>query len=517
MLLRSFKVVTATQIPWLFGHDSQNILAKSTCVLTNRMLTAKPFNQLSFNTIQIASERKLMSNPFLQSMTNASTLNGGATHASSLSACVDFSSNWSDAWRGCQTIYSAFESAFNEDQKLLCELFLGSRCSRGAGGVVLFESVCGALPLSRLFRKSSRWFPFWVAGMMFCICSTLLLRLWLWRLFPPRSLLVMHSALSGCLAKSPLSVWSLVLSSFMGLSPAYRKMISRLTSVVESQMCAGDWDGINYSHVPSQAMLLQGSFQASLSWGLGYLLGGSLPEPRRWMLRLFILTRFLLLILLNPLTLLPGTPAAMSDVGKIPHIVEYQWLLCLTGWWIIPPNSSSCGSSGSMLGSYNGDFSDRLMFRFLSGFTLRRNNGPFANHMITFSSPQDAEDWRQQPSRASFFCLFASGVSPRRLQEPLRQSFIMQRHPVRLGICLTILILSDMGSMLALGLTRLLCIYPSQYKAGFHLTIVFWNLAARQGNVPVRFDEELLLSWFSPSSESLLREGEFSEGTYWVL
>lgn len=34
----------------------------------------------------------------------------------------------------------------------------------------------------------------------------------------------------------------------------YRKMLVRLTTVVETQMCNNDWDQINYSHVPSVAM-----------------------------------------------------------------------------------------------------------------------------------------------------------------------------------------------------------------------------------------------------------------------
>jgi hypothetical protein len=44
------------------------------------------------------------------------------------------------------------------------------------------------------------------------------------------------------------------LRDFMKMSPKqYRKTIVGLTKVVESQMCAGDWDNINFSHVPSQA------------------------------------------------------------------------------------------------------------------------------------------------------------------------------------------------------------------------------------------------------------------------
>lgn len=41
---------------------------------------------------------------------------------------------------------------------------------------------------------------------------------------------------------------------FFGMTPKqYRKSLVALTKVVETQMCANDWDGINFSHVPSVA------------------------------------------------------------------------------------------------------------------------------------------------------------------------------------------------------------------------------------------------------------------------
>jgi hypothetical protein len=41
---------------------------------------------------------------------------------------------------------------------------------------------------------------------------------------------------------------------FFGMTPKqYRKSLVALTNVVETQMCAKDWDNINYSHVPSVA------------------------------------------------------------------------------------------------------------------------------------------------------------------------------------------------------------------------------------------------------------------------
>ena len=42
--------------------------------------------------------------------------------------------------------------------------------------------------------------------------------------------------------------------AFFGMSPKqYRKSLVALTKVVETQMCANDWDNINFSHVPSVA------------------------------------------------------------------------------------------------------------------------------------------------------------------------------------------------------------------------------------------------------------------------
>lgn len=45
------------------------------------------------------------------------------------------------------------------------------------------------------------------------------------------------------------------LRAFLGLTPkGYRKTLVNLTNVVETKMCARQWDTINFSHVPSQAM-----------------------------------------------------------------------------------------------------------------------------------------------------------------------------------------------------------------------------------------------------------------------
>ena len=51
--------------------------------------------------------------------------------------------------------------------------------------------------------------------------------------------------------KGPVAV---ELTKFLGLTPkAYRKLVVGLTQVVETQMCAKEWEAINFSHVPSVA------------------------------------------------------------------------------------------------------------------------------------------------------------------------------------------------------------------------------------------------------------------------
>ena len=45
--------------------------------------------------------------------------------------------------------------------------------------------------------------------------------------------------------------------AFFGMTPKqYRKQLVAMTKVVETQMCAKDWDNINFNHVPSQASRL---------------------------------------------------------------------------------------------------------------------------------------------------------------------------------------------------------------------------------------------------------------------
>lgn len=69
------------------------------------------------------------------------------------------------------------------------------------------------------------------------------------------------------------------LRSFMRLSPReYRKLLVNATNVVESKMCAKEWDSINFSHVPS---LASARYQKAFGRNAGDAYGAYLRELQK--------------------------------------------------------------------------------------------------------------------------------------------------------------------------------------------------------------------------------------------
>jgi len=305
---------------------------------------------------------------------------------------------------------------------------------------------------------------------------------------------------------------------------AYRKMLSRLTSVVESQMCSDDWDGINYSHVPSQAMRI-------------YKEAFKRHSPEAWqtyMEGLAAGTQKVNAAAIHPHEILApyiaASPNSMGwgydsnqsvDVGEIPHIVEYQWA-SLPNWLMNNPHRilPVVDTSGSMEGSYNGGSVRPIDVSVSLGlYIAERNNGPFANHMITFSSRPKMQriEGNNLRERLSSVCSAEWGQSTN-----IEGTFEAILHHAKASRATAddmpnmILILSDMefDQCAHIDETAMQSIRRQYEEAGFHLPkIVFWNLAAHGGNIPVRFDEggTALISGFSPSiMKSLLQEGEIT-------
>jgi hypothetical protein len=193
-------------------------------------------------------------NSFANAVVNqeARTANGMKAQKSTSSACVDLFFKIG-AMRG-KNVIPDFTAAFVENRDLALRIALWARDVRGGAGerqlfreiLTYLENSCSedAARIAALAPALGRWddlLVFKTAGLKQKAFS--------W---------ISHALNTGnglCAKWMPRKGETAVeLRKFMGLSPkAYRKLLVGLTKVVETQMCAKDWDNINFSQVPSLA------------------------------------------------------------------------------------------------------------------------------------------------------------------------------------------------------------------------------------------------------------------------
>jgi len=195
-----------------------------------------------------------MTNSFVDAVRNQSarTENGMAAHAATGGACVDLFFKIG-ASRG-KDIIPAFTAAYVENPEVAVRIALWARDVRGgAGERKLFRDILNHLAVNdvdtaiRILKRVPE----------------------LGRyddLLEIKNDTVQHNAYglikqaleekNGLAAKwlPRKGATAVQLRNFLGMSPKqYRKTLVNLTRVVESQMCANDWDNINFNQVPSVA------------------------------------------------------------------------------------------------------------------------------------------------------------------------------------------------------------------------------------------------------------------------
>jgi len=193
-------------------------------------------------------------NAFVTAIANqeARTANGMKARKSTANKAVDLFYNIG-ASRG-KNIVPAFTAAYVEDKDLALRIALWARDVRGgAGERELFRSILihleksdkdAALALLKKIPELGRWDDIFVftdkdlkAAAYTMLGDALRSRNGLAAKWAPRK---------GKIAAE--------VREFFGMSPKfYRKSLVALTKVVETQMCANDWDNINFNHVPSVA------------------------------------------------------------------------------------------------------------------------------------------------------------------------------------------------------------------------------------------------------------------------
>ncbi len=288
--------------------------------------------------------------------------------------------------------------------------------------------------------------------------------------------------------------------AFFGMSPKfYRKSLVELTNVVEQQMCAGKWDDINHSHVPSlAASRYKKAFTrhgAKFAEYVAKLKAGDADVKVN-------------ASAVYPYDVLKGVASFHYNLNfgqtELDHIVaQWEALPNYVGDASILPLVDVSGSMNTGVGGGKTTAMDVAVS--LGLYLADKNKGKFKDTFLTFSSKPEL--------------LHLKGNVVQKAQQMVKSSWDMSTdlHKALDKILSTavsgkvpqsempamLLILSDMqfNACVKHDDTALKMIKRKYEEAGYTApAVVFWNLNAKD-NVPVKHDKSgvALVSGFSPA------------------
>jgi len=448
---------------------------------------------------------------------NILTENGMATNSSSLNACVDLFFNVG-AMRGQdkERLIATFSKAFNEDPQRAMKILFWARDIRGGAGerqifkdvlVYLTENHDLALkPNLKYIAEYGRWDD--------------LLTLFGTRLEKDVMSLIQAALGQGdglCAKWMPRKGQNAEkLRNFMAMSPKqYRKTLVNLTNVVETKMCAKEWDTIEFGKLPSVASArYQKAFGKNAYEAYSAYIQSLVKGEAK----------------INAGAVYPYDITKSINLGNS-KVANEQWK-ALPNYMegsterILPVVDVS-GSMGTPAGN-NKNVTCMDVAISLGLYISERNEGNFKNAFITFSSDPQLQvlsgtltdryrqlqkaDWGMSTNIQKVFQLI--------LDQATKHNLDQDEMPTK------ILILSDMEfneatnsrggwynreSKTEWNPTAQQMIEQMYTAAGYQMPqIVYWNIQSRNGGVPVSFDKQgtALVSGFSPSIMTSLLKGE---------
>lgn len=300
------------------------------------------------------------------------------------------------------------------------------------------------------------------------------------------------------------------LTRFLAMTPrSYRKMLVSLTNVVETKMCAKDWDKINFSHVPSMASSrYQKAFGRNATDAYSkYLAELQKPQAERNPK-----------VKINASVMYPhdvirnlengDAQAANAQWEALPNYVGDSSVLAIVD------TSGSMGSLSSMRQSRYSYFYNSAgttvkpieVAVALGLYTASKNRGAFKDLMMIFdTTPRWVEPKGNLLQRVQALPEVVAGTTDLEAAFDMMLSVATKHRVEPKDMPKTLLIMSDMQFNCVRGYnqTAMQMIRSKYNRAGYEVPrVVYWNLSPHgDKNTPVQFDTEgaAMVSGFSPS------------------
>ena len=297
-----------------------------------------------------------------------------------------------------------------------------------------------------------------------------------------------------------------ILRHELGWTPKqYRKTLVNLTNVVETQMCRGEFDQINFSHVPSQAM----SKYMTAFWRNA---PAQMQEFKNKVEKGEVK--------INATTLYPHQCYIDIKRGKDEGTVNAMWEALpdyIGGEHKILPMIDVSGSMSCSAGGTSVECIDVAVG--LGLYCADRTKGAFHNMFLTFSSRPSIQvvTGKKLSTKMSAINRADWGMSTNInaafneiLKVAKKGNVAAEDMPTHL------LILSDMQFDRCANLTGYDMLKKSYKEAGYEIPkVVFWNLNASTGNSPCKSSKEgvALVSGFSPAIMKAVLSDNFERFT----
>ena len=439
----------------------------------------------------------------------ARTDNGMKAHASTGKAVLDLFTNIGAA-RG-KDITQMFAAALAEDTDLTLRALLHARDIRGGMGerqtfrtlLSMLEATDSALAAKLMHKipELGRWDDLFTFTGENRVAAFNMIR---------EALLVEKNGLAAKWMPRKGAI-AVELTKFLGLSPkGYRQLIVGLTQVVETQMCAKEWNAINFSHVPSVASArYQKAFARNAQESYGaYLAELQKPEAERTVK-----------VKINAGAVFPYDVVKSVSTGNA-AVANEQWkaLPNYIGDAKIFPMIDTSGSMGYYSGCVRMEPIDLAVS--LGLYVSEKGTSPFKDMFVTFDSNPKI--------------VHVGGTLSQRLDQVAKASWggstnLAAAFDLILNIALkgavdeadmpeVLVIFSDMqfDPYHGFDATARQMITDKYNRAGYNLPrVVFWNLRSDAGNTPVKFSDAgvAMVSGNSPSTIKAVLSNDLDDFT----